>query len=188
MPAGGRLHTEDDVARNGRVALALVVQRAVHLHVRHARAHARRDPDQRLDLSADRLDQLAGRDVHRHAPESFAVGISRMRADRDLVPDSELDRGAHRVLVPSVPTARDVRARNERHERHIGAGALSKIAIEVDRACHALSRLTSGHHARYQLLGALESAAAGGTGSGVARERAAGGVARSGWRTGEADR
>src|SRR5439155_13875506 len=48
-----------------------------------------------------------------------------------------LARGAVAFLVARVPPARDVRARDGRHGRHLGAAALPKAAIEVDRARHA---------------------------------------------------
>src|SRR5206468_12045614 len=91
----------------------------------------------RIDLSANGLDQLTRRDVHRHAPEPLAVRIAGMCTDRDAVPQRELDRGAHGVLVPSVTTARDVRARDERHDRGVGPRAFAQITIEVNRAWHA---------------------------------------------------
>src|SRR5437762_3125343 len=132
VAAGCGLHPEDDVPRDRRVALTLVVQRTVGLDMRDAHAQPCCDPDHGFDLAADRVDQLVRRHVHRNTTESFAVGITGMRADRDLVAYRQLDRGAHCVLVAGVPTTRDVRTTDQRHERHLGAGALSKVRIEVD--------------------------------------------------------
>src|SRR5437867_1764102 len=96
-----------------------------------------------------------------------------MGTDRDPVAHRELDSATHGVLVARMPTTRDVHARDKRHDGHVRAGAFPKIAIEVDRASHALSTLTSGRHARYLPAGATtpDRANAGGTGERVVRER-----------------
>ena len=67
----------------------------------------------------------------------FAVGVTGMGADRDLVPERELDRGPHGALVPGMPTTRDVGARDERHDVRVRPGPFAEVAVEVDRSGHA---------------------------------------------------
>src|SRR5262249_5385821 len=71
------------------------------------------------------------------AAKVFAVGISRMRADRDASAQRLLDGDAHRVFVARVATAGDVRGCDRAQQRFLRAvsnrlGQLPHVAIQID--------------------------------------------------------
>jgi hypothetical protein len=116
------------------VALALVVEGPVGLHVPNARARRNRHRHEPLDLLRDALRERVVVHDERHPPEVLAIGISRVGADGDAPFDSEGDRARHGLVVAGVRSAGDVRAGDRLHHRGVRGQALAEIAVEVDRA------------------------------------------------------
>ena len=110
-----------------------VVERAVRFDVTQVGAGVR----ERAELNGDARPQVGGRQRHRRAPEPRAVGIGRMRTDRDARGRRARDGLAHRRGVTRVAAACHVRARDQSEQRLIVGGRhavdrLAEVRVEVD--------------------------------------------------------
>ena len=101
----------------------------MRLHVAHhtvLRTHHRL---QRADLvehlSVDRL----RREIHRRAAKVFPIGEAGMCANRHAVFDGITHALQHGLRIARVKATGDVDRGDQRHQRRIGAAALSQIGV-----------------------------------------------------------
>src|SRR5690606_9600609 len=64
------------------------------------------------------------------------VLVAGMGAGGNAMLPAQAQRGAHRGLVPGVPTAGDVGGADQGNDPGVVAAALAQVAVEVDRAGH----------------------------------------------------
>ncbi len=77
------------------------------------------------------------RQIHLQPPEIRAIGIARMRPNRQLPAKSLLDRCLHGLFVARMPPASDVDGCERRHQRFLRAvrnrlRQLAHIAIQIN--------------------------------------------------------
>ena len=85
-----------------------MIERAVRFDVHDACVVRENDARERTKLRDERCVQLGGIDMERASTEVGAIGIRRVRADRDRVRRAIGDHACHRGGVARVTAARDV--------------------------------------------------------------------------------
>jgi hypothetical protein len=113
----------------------------------------------------DLIDHVCGDLTRRRSeippPESHEVRIPGMRSDRDSMTRSRRHGLAHRHRIARVKPARDVRGREQRHERCIGTKPVrpkpfAKVGVQIDGVFDVsclllLSALRRRWHRRHQI-------------------------------------
>ncbi|MDQ0388959.1 hypothetical protein J2S54_005779 [Streptomyces sp. DSM 42143] len=115
-----------------------VVQGAVRLDARHARAGGPGEDSQGTDLVGHLGRQLVGRDVHGTPSEARQIPIGDLGADHHAPLGRRLAHPPHGDRVPRVEAARHVGADDDREQALVigeppAAEALAEIGVEVDR-------------------------------------------------------
>jgi hypothetical protein len=123
------------------------IKRAVGLHVSEPATLRGDERRQRADLVSAVVGQVAGRDLHRPAPEAEQIRQGHVRADLKIVLDGGADGPAHGARVAGVESASDVRGGDVGHEARVVAEvpaseALTHVDVHVNRSqlVHRLSR------------------------------------------------
>jgi hypothetical protein len=114
-----------------------VVERAVRLDVRHARACDPRQGLERADLVGDGIGELAGIHVDEAPTEAGEIGVADLRPDRDPALGRVLAAAAQRGRVAGVEPAGDVGAGDVLEHGDVvaelpPAEGLPEVAVEVD--------------------------------------------------------
>ncbi len=111
---------------------ALVIQHPVRFHMREPAALGARNGRERADLVKRLGVNGLRRQLHRRAPEVFAVRKARMRADGHAVRQRQPHALAHGLRVARVKPAGDIGRANQRHQQRVVAAALAEIGIQIN--------------------------------------------------------